>query len=222
MKRSLSLILFAMLAIGFATTALADDFMPPEWRGDLLSVQAEWDFINDFMPDPMNIDPDNLVTVGDGIHDLGTAYTHCHASDEMLWEIDPDDPADGRAYTDDLPGQLDFFLANWIDDYQFKHIWVQITWGGQGMPIVSSVVGPNAETNDWTDPTYGALVEVHDPAPGQHVEYWILEPNPDREHIYIDVPPFSWVDQVVIDTISTPDQSATERTTWSNVKALFD
>ncbi len=33
--------------------ALADDFMPTDWRGDPLSVMAEWDFVADFNPYPM-------------------------------------------------------------------------------------------------------------------------------------------------------------------------
>jgi hypothetical protein len=53
------------------------------------------------------------------------------------------------------------------------------------------------------------------------VEVWILLPNPDREHVYIDIPPFTYVDQVVIDTISTNDVISNEDTTWGEVKSLF-
>ncbi|MFH1844888.1 MAG: hypothetical protein ABIF77_16985, partial [bacterium] len=117
MQRSLTLALTILMLVGLTASAVADDFMPPPWRGDPLTVMAEWDFINDFNPDPMNIDPDYLNTIGDGWHQLGTAYTHCHADDFVMWEPDPTEPGDGRATTMDMPGELAFFLVNWIDDY---------------------------------------------------------------------------------------------------------
>lgn len=205
-----------------ASLATADDFMPPDWRGDPLSVMVEWDFIADFNPDPMNILPDQLVTVGDGIHPLGTAWTHAHASDSVHWADDPNQPGDGVAMTDSVPGEIDFFLVNWTDDYEFKHIWIQITYGGEGVPFVTEVVGPNPDDNSWTNPTFGYPRDMFDVDPNHRVEYWMLMPNPDREHIYIHIPPYTWVDQVVIDTISTPEPVATEARTWSDVKGLFE
>jgi len=198
-----------------APLAFADDFLPPDWRGDPLTVMVEWDFVNDFSGDPYNVPPDQLQTVGDGIHELGTAWTHAHVSDTVYWGDD------GSAYTADLPGEVDFFLVNWTDPYDFKHLWIQITYGGQGVPTVSSVVGPNPETNDWTDPTFGQPDSFIDVDPNHRVEYWVLMPNPDREHIYVDIPPFTTLSQIVIDTISTMEPVSTESHTWSDVKELF-
>ena len=211
-----SMVIALVLTAAFVTLALADDFMSPDWRGDPLTVMVEWDFVNDFNPDPYNILPDQLVTVGDGgIHELGTAFTHAHASDTVIWGDD------GAAHTAELPGQIDFFLVNWIDEYEFKHIWIQLTFSGLGVPFVSGVVGPNPDTNDWTDPTYGQLVYPIEVDPNHRLEYWLLIPNPDREHVYVDLPPFTTLEQIVIDTISTPEPVATRSDTWGGVKDLF-
>ncbi len=209
-------LLLAALAI---SPVLADDFMPPDWRGEPLTVMAEWDFVTDFNPDRYNIYPDLLQTVGDGTHALGDAVTHAHASETVFWAGEPG--VDGVAQTFELPGEIDFFLVNWIDDYEFKHIWIQITYGGQGAPSVSGVNGPNPIDNGWVDPTVGQPLGAFEVAPGQRVEYWLLMPNPDREHIYLHLPPFTWLDQIVFDTISTNDAIAVEAETWSGVKSLF-
>lgn len=221
-SKKLSLVLLALLV--WATCAVADDFMPPEFRGDPLTVTAEWDFIADFTGDPYNYynyPPDYLNTIGDGIHALGTAVTHAHFSETVFHGADPNDPDDGIAYTLDAPGQIDFFLVNWTDPYPYKHIWIQITYAGQGVPQISSVVGPNPQTNTWTDPTFGRFEYAIEANPNQRVEYWILMPNPDREHIYLELPPFTEVDQVLIDTVSTESPVGTEETSWSGVKALY-
>ncbi|MCK4341453.1 MAG: hypothetical protein KAY37_07010 [Phycisphaerae bacterium] len=174
-----------------------EDLYPPSWRGDPLTVLAEWDFSYDFTPYPMDIPPEYLDVVGDGVHDLGTAYTHTHADSNVYWQPDPSDPSDGRAYTTGNEGLMEFFLVNWIDDYWNKYICVHITYGGNGTPWVDEVVAP-----PWEDPYYGVHLETIDLCPAR-VEYWVLHPNPNREFVNIKIPPNSWVDKVVIDTIST-------------------
>jgi len=221
-KHSITVLILAAI-LTMATWALADDFMPPDFRGDPLTVMAEWDF-------PVNwgggdIPTQTLITVGDGgIHELGHSFTHTHdIFDTLTWMVDPDVPQDGVAYAGPEGGQLGFYLVNWVDDYQFKHIWVQITYGGQGVPFVSSVVGPNTQTNSWVDPTYGVPGDVgpFEVDPIHRVEYWVLMPNPDREYVYIDIPPFTYVDQVVIDTISTMAVVGSESTSWDRLKAVY-
>ncbi|MBU8870132.1 MAG: hypothetical protein KOO60_04565 [Gemmatimonadales bacterium] len=223
MKCAMATILTLVVAVSISTSALADDFMPPEFRGDYLTVMAEWDFLTDWGTG--DIPADNLVTVGDGgDHLLGGAWTHTHdVFDNLNWVEDPSDPQDGVAMSGANGGQLGFYLVNWIDDYQFKHLWIQITYGGEGVPFVSSVVGPNPLTNSWPDPTYGIPGDVgpFEVDADHRVEYWLLMPNPDREYVYIDIPPFTWVDQVVIDTISTMEPVGAEESSWDSLKALF-
>ncbi len=198
--------------------AMADDFLPPEFRGDELTVMAEWDFVTDFTVDPYNhynYPPDQLVTVGDGgAHTLGNAFTHAHFTDTVFWRP-------GEAFTLEEPGQIDFYLVNWIDEYPYKHLWIQITYGGQGTPWVNSVVGPDPMDGSWTNPSYGQLADILPTEPGRRVEYWVLQPNPDREHIYLDIPPYTDVQQILVDTISTPSPVASEPITLDSIKALF-
>ena len=116
----------------------------------------------------------------------------------VYWEPDPSEPGDGRAIASEyFSGELRMFLANWEDNYQYKSIWVQISFGGAGTPYVWEVVAP-----PWGDPYYGELVEIIEIEPGKYVERWLLQPNPDREFINIVVPIDTWVDEVIVDTIS--------------------
>ena len=77
---------------------------------------------------------------------------------------------------------------------------MQITYGGQGVPQVYEVIAP-----PWGDEIYGTWVETIDYGPGQRIERWLLQPNPDREFVNIEIPPSTWIDEVIIDTISSND-----------------
>lgn len=205
-----------LLVVAAATVALADDFAPAPWRDQPLTVAAEWDFLTSNVVD---VPPDYLNYVGDAIHPYNDCFEHTHFQN-VYWQPDPNDPNDGRAYTTDVPGQLLFFLCNFIDDFEHKYIWVQITYGGAGVPFVYEVLAPNAATNEWENPVYGSLVE-RSFVSGHAVEFWQLPYNPDREFVNVEVPPFTWIDQVWIETISTNGPIATEFSTWGDVKSLF-
>ncbi len=217
MNRYLLILVSAAFLVGIAVPAVADDFAPAPWRGDPLTYVAEWEFI---YPDLTDLPPDYQNWVGDGIHEFNVnCYVHTHPQ-FVYWEEDPTEPGDGRAYTDSVPGHLDFFLCNWFDDYQYKYIWVQITYGGMGVPFIYEVVAPNEETNTWTDPVFGIFLEGGAQG-GYSVEFWYIPYNPDREYVNMEIPPYTWVDQVWIDTISTPYPFATENSTWGGVKNLY-
>ena len=207
--RSLCFAFALIFALG--TTVQADDFNPPPWRGGPLTVQAEWEFT---LPDLYDVVPEYLVTVGDGIHSLGTAWTHGHPTD-LFWEPDPNEPGDGRAYSGAIPGTLDLFLVNWEDLYDYKYIWVQITYGGQGVPVVYEVVAP-----PWENPVFGMPVWSWEGV-GRRIEEWVIAINPNREYVNIEFPPFTWVDQIVVDTISTQGPTSVEDSSWGQIKALY-
>jgi hypothetical protein len=215
MNRQTIAFMIVLLLLG-ASAVLADDFSPAPWRGQPLTVAAEWEFIN---PDLTDLPPDYFNNIGDGVHEWLDCYVHTHPQN-VYWEEDPADPNDGRAVTAEVPGQLLFFLCNWIDDYEYKYIWVQITYGGEGVPYIYEVVAPNEATNDWPDPVMGQPEDVGG-LPGYAVEFWVLPYNPDREYVNMEIPPNTWVDQVWIETISTREPIATEKSSWGRVKSLY-
>jgi hypothetical protein len=202
---------------------LADDFMPPAFRGDELTVYSEWDFELDFPYnlDQNNIPPDDLTSVGKEGYEIYDTYTHAHVLGmtwvDGIWYVDP-----GEEF-----GQIYFWIENWVDDMHYKHLWIQLTYGGEGEPPIPPQiaeiegrqwVGPNPEDHVYYD---GYINDFIQHTANQRVEHWMLEPNPDVESILILVPPGTWLDQVVIDTISTNDVTRTESETWSGVKNLF-
>lgn len=216
MRLRTSLLVIAGFAAVAVTAALADDFNPPPWRGGPLTVAAEWEFLTSNL---LDMPPDYMNTVGDGIHDFNTnCFTHAHF-ENCTWQPDPLDPNDGRIVTGPEPGRILFFLCNWIDYYPYKYIWVQLTYGGMGTPFVQEVIAPNPTTNEWPDPLYGQPIDIWG-TPGFMTEHWYLPFNPDREYVNVIVPPFTWLDQVWIDTISTLI-IADEDMSWGGIKSLY-
>ncbi|MDO9695244.1 MAG: hypothetical protein Q7W56_10955 [Candidatus Latescibacteria bacterium] len=216
MRLRTSLLVIAGFAAIAATAALADDFNPPPWRGGPLTVAAEWEFISSNL---LDMPPDYMNTVGDGIHDFNTnCFTHAHF-ENCYWQPDPQNPNDGRIFTTQEPGRILFFLCNWIDYYPYKYIWVQLTYGGMGTPFVQEVIAPNPGTNEWLNPLYGQLIEKWGTL-GYMTEYWYLAFNPDREYVNVILPPNTWIDQVWIDTISTLI-IANEDMSWGGIKSLY-
>jgi hypothetical protein len=214
MRQFLTLAFVCALTICLTTPLFAEDFLPPDFRGDPLSYTAFWEFTND--PGPGDIWPDNVFWTGDGVHDLFNADTHTHRDiNVVFW-----DPA-GFLYTTDAPGQLAFFLNNWVDPYVFKHIWVQVTYSTQTQPPYISAVEGADSSSQWPDPYIGYFVSRNDVDANHFVEYWQIQPNPNMEYVYLELPPFTTIDEVVIDTWSTDSPVDTEDSSWGNLKALF-
>ena len=212
MTRVIVCVLAGMMLAVAAAPAVAHDVCPPWFRGSPLTVYAEWEFIDPYMYDE---EPSDMYWIGDGIHEFHPyCFTHNHPYD-LYWEEDPTEPGDGRIYTGGMPGRCEFFVCNFIDDYPYKFIWVQITYGGEGVPYVLETFAP-----PWEAPIYGELIRVVPCVPGQRVESWVLPINPDREYVIVDIPPFTWVDQVIIETISTL-YTPVEGKSWGSIKAMY-
>jgi hypothetical protein len=214
MRRLISLLAVLASFVFLATPLLADDFLPPDFRGDPLSYKAVWEFDTD--PGPGDIWPDAVTSVGDGIHELFTAQTHTHRNTDLVF-WDPQ----GYLYTTDLPGELAFFLNNWVDPYVYKHVWVQITYTAQGQPpCVSGLEGAD-ESSQWSNPYIGCCVYSIEHDANHRVEYWRISPNPNMEYVYVLLPPFTTIDEVVIDTWSTDSVVDAESKSWGELKALY-
>lgn len=204
-----------MLTAFFVSPILAEDFLIPDFRGDPLSYTAYWEFDND--PGPGDIWPDVVSSVGDGIHELFTAQTHTHRNvDLVFWNTE------GFLYTLDAPGQLAFFLNNWVDPYNFKHIWIQVTYTAQDQPPYVSTVEGADDSSQWgLDPYPGQFGYRIDVDTNHFVEYWVIMPNPNMEYVYLELPAHVTIDEVVIDTWSTNSSVDSEATSWGGVKSLY-
>ncbi len=214
MKRFLLLILASLLVFVFVSPLLAEDFMPPDFRGDPLSYTAYWEFTND--PGAGDIYPDLVNSVGDGIHQLFTAQTHTHRDIAVVfWS------STGALYTQAASGQLAFFLNNWVDPFPYKHVWVQVTYTSQDLPPYVSAVEGADESLQWPDPYIGYFMNRINVDAHHFVEYWQIQPNPNMEYVYLDLPPFTSIDEVVIDTWSTESVVGNEAKSWGEVKSLF-
>lgn len=199
---------FAIALVLFsANRAQADDFNPPDWRGDPLSVEAEWNFeggiITSYAPDYFN-------AVGSQEKTLDSYWTHIDGTG--AWVPDPDDLGPKGAGADYFGGFV-IHLANWNDDELYKDIRLQLTgyylqsngpvleWD---LPYFDITASP---LNSWTITDGGVNYDL-----GQDItRAWYdirIWPNPDNEDIWFDPVPGIVIDQIYVDTISIPEPAS--------------
>ena len=204
-----------------AGVVFADDVLPPDWRGQANTVQAEWD-----MWGPAGLGPGMIALTGDqvttnppgafsgmGIAAMARWNSGCWVYDvyngrQGVIEVNP-----GSGL-----GPLSFGLLNFPDDNFQKRIRIQITFQGSGVMnfyVTSGSGDPGPMPWSGTPLTKLAAVVAES---YQHEDGWqtnaydlVIEPNPAWESIMLDwgyVGPqtwVSWIDQVVIDTQCIPE-----------------
>ncbi len=107
-----------------------------------------------------------------------------------------------------------------------KSIFLQIT--SSKAPTDVSVFGMGT-TPPYTSGSWNTgLPQIQWPGPAPFGGVWytynygrVIRPNPQMEDIVIEVPYCTVIDQIVVDTICSPDPVGDESTSWSDVKALF-
>lgn len=186
------------LGVIFISNSLADDLLPPSWRGEANTTFQMWEFDND------NIPPD--LTAG-WFNPYGTPEGNIY---DPIGLIDwlPSYDAGGSVVADGIwklyAGNLTLDIPNTLNTApdSSKEIWLQITYldpGGAGLPLPIIV-----------DPAYDELTRersitldtnfIHD------TYKIILRPNPTEETIKLSpVQCQLYVDQIVIDTICIPE-----------------
>ena len=200
-----ALALIAILTL--SGSALADDVLPPPWRGEDRTLTAVWDTWPDGVPNWwLDISPDTW----------SSNPTLPTAPSANLW---------GSAYQDhvDLGGlgrfdtvvtfgdfEVEFIVPNYSED-EYKDIWVQITY----YPYTSGLLSGFAVDADGMVDSTGENFEGWVVHPDDWVtEAWSMRiwPNPSEEGIalyFIDEPGvdpyYSVIDQVVIDTRCAPE-----------------
>jgi len=190
-KNQIQTIVFAAI-IGMVflwSGAFGDDFAPPSYRGNPLSVQAEWQLLAG--TNWLNLTQSNTVDDTDPTTVLSP-----------LPFSTPVQPS-GGAYQLQLP--------NWIDQLQIKYMRVQLTWQGSLLPPISIA----SQAMDGVNSINGALTYVSplftDAAMIKAQQYFdfTFQPNPDFERINILMQPDSVLTQVMVDTVSTVPEPAT-------------
>lgn len=203
-----------LLATSLLTTSpiSGDDLNPPSYRGGPLSTSAEWDFLTAQMPD--NIQPDGTtvpLVIGDAAPLLNAAFPvgAPHPSGATFGDIEWNTTSNG-GYRGGPEGDggLVFNVPNWIDTEPEKRLRLQVTY--RGGPPPTAVFGFLGVPGSSDGVTGGLARRVPDTDPSlpnnsaYFYEDWLLYPNPDWEQVVVFVPTGTFVDQVVIDTISGP------------------
>lgn len=199
--RRLSMACLLPLAIGMTSSVTrADDFAPPFFRGEPLSVTTAWEF---FTP-PTNwwfIPPEVFSYVGwTPEYSLYDGFaTHAEVDDPANWNWTPGDGDGGLTPAPGVPSaSIAFKIQNWVDLMPLKIVHIQVTWSGQFAPTTIGVDGVIGST------IYPATPQGHAIVDGGHFwEDWYFHPNPNWEIIAMNVPAGTVLDEIYVDTWST-------------------
>jgi hypothetical protein len=182
------------------TNLLGDDFAPPIWRGMPNSVTAVWNF-NLEPTDYSNIGADSWTNYPGG-YPLDALYAPPSArvnTNEFIWV-----GSGAISNKTDSNHSIVLVLPNFIDDLPEKWLAVQMT-GSTNLEVMG-IAGSQMEGGEYKAYS-GFKIMEGGPEPGKRWEEWVINPNPDRESIFLWIPARSVLDQVVVDTISIPEPS---------------
>jgi hypothetical protein len=188
-KNQFVLFLAAAAVLAFSwSIALGDDLNPPPYRGNPLSVNAQW----------------NLVL---GSTDLGlTSWS----------SVDDSDPTT-NLYPFFTPTSLiqpnggiyQLQLPNWVDNMPVKYMRLQLAWAGTNQLPINIF----SEGLDWVNLIQATITGTSPliPTPTGFYEYVDFQflPNPDFERIHVELPSTNYMTQIVVDTVSTIPEPAT-------------
>ena len=192
MKRSL--VFCAVVgAILLLNSAFADDYNPAPWRteppGQPPTTYQEWQFLNATLPALPDVDNNPFGTASCSITEPAT----------QLW-LSSDA---GRTGVWKFEGIMEIDVPNDPQGNPLKEIWLQLTYYMADADIKDPLVYtiPGATSADLIDKAQigGSIY--------WHATYQIaIEPNPSSETIKIEPRDCTfYMDQVVIDTICTPE-----------------
>ncbi len=206
LERRLALVLCVL--VGAGQMARGDDVNPPSWPrlgAANRSTSAEWDFDEDGA-NPLHPDGDSVpLIVGDFKPQLDTAFPggapHPSgvASAGLTYTA-----GSGFLGTGTNGGTLAFNVPNWIDQEPFKFLRLQVTYTGTTPTTgVFGFLGVPGDGNAVTELAGPIVPGTVGTSSSYFYQDWTLRPNPDWEQVVLFVPNGTFIDQVVIDTIST-------------------
>jgi hypothetical protein len=179
---------FVCALLLMATSAGADDFAPPLWRGFPNTTWGQWEFGTD----------DQTPPADDGFFAFGDPSMTVTPGTNMGWL----DDYEGRQGVWQLSGWFDVTLQNDPVERPFKDIWLQLTWFPQNetaAPVIE-ILDPEVSEPFVTTPT-----DDEELSDGWHhtVFHFQIFPNPAEETLRVQGA--INVDEVVIDTRCVPE-----------------
>ncbi|MHC4646465.1 MAG: PEP-CTERM sorting domain-containing protein [Planctomycetota bacterium] len=188
-------VLSAVLGVLIVNCAVAEDYNPPDWRGDPGTTFQQWEFstfdgtFQSLAPDKFEANP---LEVSAGTFSIeydppDTDWAPTNRTATGVWRLES-------------PSNITIELQNFDNDNPLKEIWMQLTFAAENQtePFVS------------TSPFYTPPMTLSDKV--ANGDYWnvtyhiIIEPNPASETIWIQPTDCTlYIDEVVIDTICVPE-----------------
>lgn len=192
-RTMLTLAVMAGVAVGFITTALADDLHPAPWRGQFSTTSQFWEFMQNTPGVP--ILPDGSPVGGN------PWLPSTHVVVDPLGPWMPQDPLSGRLGIWPLSGRMFVTVDNHNPPNDVKLVWVQLTWQNQDGQIPTGPVF--GDFNPLGTPLH-VVEELPLPFGWFHTTYaWEIYPNPPDEFFVISGN--INVDELVIDTWCIPE-----------------
>jgi len=226
--RNTKAVFLVLMMLCLTGTALAKDYWggPPaeNWhRGDPGSTFQHWDFNDPGVMIPEVVDNPYGMPVADFMPPLpGWEYGEW----ECPVELDPSGFVTGWHCNDPAGGSITLNIPNTDIPGGRKSIFMQVTSTKGYTATVSGTGGNPGGYGTGTWQTGKPQIQWLGPAPFNGVWYtyneglWII-PNPQMETITLTFPYCAVVDQIVVDTICSPDPVPTAESSWSRLKALF-
>ena len=200
------LLVFSIVVMFVAVPALAKDYglpgtAPEPWnRGDPGSTYQHWQFSS-----PTSNTPDDYN------NPYGDSPTfEFESPSNWGWNSSMPGPDGGTStvsawtlQTESGTGTVILHVPNNPDPNEIKYIYLQIT--STKFPTVTPVGG--GSDGPYTSGTWPTGVAEWQEANGWYTYNWgfTIEPNPEYEDIVIDFPYGASIDQIVVDSICTPE-----------------
>jgi len=168
--------------------ARGDDLTPPSYRGDPLSVNAQWNYV----PGSTILNLTNWSSVDD-TDPTTILYPNFTPTSQII--------PNGGIYQLQLP--------NWVDNMPVKYMRLQLAWGGTNqLPI--NIFSEGLDGVNLISATITGTSSLT-PTPTGFYQYVDFEfhPNLDFERIHVELPSTNYMTQIVVDTVSTIPEPAT-------------
>jgi hypothetical protein len=188
-----------LICVVAAGPALADDLLPPDWRGAPSSTLQIWEFPTDDNPVEPDVSANPFGTA------LATIYGEFEFPNRDTFWIAEDY---GHVGVWNIGGSIGLEIPNDPEPRAQKLIRLQLTYDGgpppEPAPRIDVVAAAGGVVTDFQLVEQIILDDVY-----VHDTYDIvLEPNPNSETIWV-LPRYCqiYIDQIVVDTLCVPEPS---------------